>query len=269
MRLADLNNDGYIDIIQGRESTAEKKAWLNNKTGWNLSLNLAPPEYFLDGVGNDKGLRIADLNNDGLPDLIQGIGATLKAWLNNVTGWVDASSTWSPPIAFVDSDSRDQGVQLADINGDGKVDLLQATKEGPDKKSAYLNNGSGWKDASSQWVSPVFFLKFELGPPPLAYDYGARLVDVNGDGLVDILQAHSLDGGDTKSAWLNNGSGWTNGSAWLPPDIFTSSSKGDNGVRFIDVNGDGLTDILEDLSNGSANIRSAWINTGRGWTNVS
>ena len=67
--------------------------------------------------------------------MIQGKGTTLKAWLNNVTGWADVSSTWAPPIAFVDSDSRDQGVQLADFNGDGKVDLLQATKEGPDKKS--------------------------------------------------------------------------------------------------------------------------------------
>ncbi|MBI3035442.1 hypothetical protein HYY71_03895 [Candidatus Woesearchaeota archaeon] len=47
VRLIDLNNDGYIDMIQGRGATSEKKAWLNNKTGWNESNNFAPPEFFV------------------------------------------------------------------------------------------------------------------------------------------------------------------------------------------------------------------------------
>ncbi|KAF0210168.1 MAG: hypothetical protein FD178_3700 [Ignavibacteria bacterium] len=267
VRLADLNNDGYVDIIKGRESTSEKKAWLNNKSGWNLSLALAPPEYFTDGTGQDKGLRIADLNNDGLPDLIQGYSPLpRKAWLNNATGWRE-DSAWAPPMDFVDGSNVDKGVQIADLNGDGLVDLLQATNEGSLKK-AYLNNGSGWKDASNEWVSPAYFIRYEDGPPPKSFDFGARLADVNGDGLIDILQGHT-SGGSTRNAWLNNGSGWTSSSIWVPPDVFTSDSRVDNGMRFVDLNGDGLVDILQDYKNSSSAEREAFINNGNGWSNTS
>lgn len=258
VRLIDLNNDGYIDIIKGRESTAEKKAWINNRTGWNLSLYFAPPEYFVDGSGFDKGLRIADLNNDGFADLIQGYGGVRKAWLNNITGWREDSLTWAPSIDFVAS-NVDEGTQLVDFNGDGKTDLLQAKESGAVKK-AYLNTGSGWKDVSSQWSSPTYFVKTD------GSDYGSRLVDANGDGLIDIVEGYNF-GTLTKNAWLNNGSGWVSSSIWLPPDVFTSSSRIDNGLRLLDLNGDGLTDIFQDYKNGSTTEREAFINNGNGWSN--
>ncbi|MBI2647629.1 VCBS repeat-containing protein, partial [Candidatus Woesearchaeota archaeon] len=265
VRLIDLNNDGYIDMIQGRGATSEKKAWLNNKTGWNESNSFAPPEFFVYNadpqVGLDRGLRIADINNDGLSDLIQGWGGVRKAWLNNVTGWREDSVTWAPSIDFASSSGLDEGVQLVDFDGDGKVDLLQAKESGAVKK-AYLNTGNGWKDVSSLWISPTYFVKSD------GSDYGSRLVDLNGDGLVDIIEGYNF-GTETKNAWLNNGSGWLKSTVWNPPDVFTSSSRTDNGMRFVDLNGDGLTDIFQDYKNGSATEREAFINNGNGWTNSS
>lgn len=67
--------------------------------------------------------------------------------------------------------------------------------------------------------------------------------------------------------WLNNGSGWVKYNSWNSPDVFTSTSKADNGIRFIDLNGDGLTDMLQDYKNSSATEREAFINNGNGWTN--
>jgi hypothetical protein len=101
-----------------------------------------------------------------------------------------------------------------------------------------------------------------------ANDYGARLVDINNDGLVDILVGYNF-GHDIRQAWINNGNGWENASNWVPPDVFTSSSRPDNGIRFLDVNGDGLADILQDYKNGSSSEREAFINTGSGWRNSS
>lgn len=264
VRLIDLNNDGYIDILKGRTSTSEKKAWLNNRTDWNETSVFAPPEYFVDGSGFDNGIRIADLNNDGFADLIQGRGGVQKAWLNNGSGWRDESLTWKPPIDLVSLNTPnwvDNGVQLVDFNGDGKVDLLQAN-ERTVAKSAYLNTGSGWKDVSSQWASPTYFIKSDDA------DQGSRLVDVNGDGLIDIIEGYNF-GSDVKNAWLNNGSGWVSSSAWIPPALFTSSSKADTGIRLIDLNGDGLVDMLQDFKNVSASEREAFINNGNGWTNSS
>ena len=68
-------------------------------------------------------------------------------------------------------------------------------------------------------------------------------------------------------AWLNNGSGWAISSVWIPPDVFTSSSRIDNGLRLLDLNGDGLSDILQDYKNGSTTEREAFINNGNGWSN--
>ena len=262
LRLADLNNDGLIDLIQGREGT-EKKAWLNNKNGWSQTglfiLPSGSDTIFVDSTGTDKGLRIEDINGDGFPDLIQGWGGVKHAWLNNGTGFGADDIFWAPPADFADATGADEGTQFVDFNGDGKVDILQS-KENGDVKKAYFNTGRGWKNASSSWLPPVYFSKNDAG----SSDYGARLADVNGDGLIDILQAHNL-GAQTRNAYLNNGSGWVLNNQFIPPDDFTTSSRLDNGIRLIDLNGNGLIDLLQDYANGSTTSRDAWINNGTGW----
>ncbi len=112
---------------------------------------------------------------------------------------------------------------------------------------------------SSVWVAPGYFVDG-------SGDLGFRVEDVNGDGLPDILKGIDT----TYSAWLNNGSGWVDAaSVWAPPAAFKTASRADNGVRFADVNGDGLTDILWDYDNGTTSDSSAWLNTGRGWASSS
>jgi len=68
-------------------------------------------------------------------------------------------------------------------------------------------------------------------------DTGARLIDLNGDGLPDIVQALQ-NGTQTRKVWLNNGAGWTDYTAsWSAPVDFRNQSYQDNGVRFVDVDG--------------------------------
>ena len=138
LRLADLNNDGLIDLIQGREGT-EKKAWLNNKNGWSQTglfiLPSGSDTIFVDSTGTDKGLRIEDINGDGFPDLIQGWGGIKHAWLNNGTGFGADDIFWAPPADFADATGADEGTQFVDFNGDGKVDILQSKENGDVKKA--------------------------------------------------------------------------------------------------------------------------------------
>ncbi len=257
IRTVDLDNDGFLDIIQSEFAGSVKNVWINDKKGSWVSSNLfSAPEFIVDVTASDNGIRFVDFNNDGLVDMLQGINSTKAAWYNNGIGWTIISQ-WAPPISFI-SAGADQGVQLVDFDGDGKVDILQAHNNGgANIKKAYRNNGVGWEDVSSEWTSPTFFYADK--------DTGARIEDLNGDGLPDIIESSDF-GSVVKNVWINNANGWTSSPNWNPPVAFTTTARPDNGVRFNDVNGDGLTDITVDYLNASTTERGAWINNGVGWT---
>lgn len=244
-QLVDVNNDGFIDILQSRETGSAKSVWINDKNGnfandtlWSI------PEYFVHTDNTDDGVRFADINKDGYVDILKSkSGDANKTYLGNGTAFVN--STLSIPLSFVDSSGIDKGVQIADLNGDGRPDLIKS-KNGEFDNGVYLNTGSEWTLTSS-WNNPAYFID--------TYDIGVRLIDINGDGLPDLLKGGSTE----KKVWLNNGTGFNSYDSWAPPISFVDGSGTDLGVRFSDANGDGLVDILNQST-------SAYLNNGVGWT---
>jgi RHS repeat-associated protein len=249
---ADVNGDGLFDIL--RSTPNSSTTYLNDgNLGWVTSTAYKPPAVFFNDLGNeDQGIRAADVNGDGLTDLVQGRcddpgSSVLNAWINNGNGWT-ASSTWAPPIGFstyncapADTSST-YSAQFAEVNGDGLIDLIRAYPNGGGgfTTSVYLNTGAGWQ-LDNSYVSPSSLRN------------GGIVADLNNDGLADIMWASS----GVRSAWLNTGSGWTTSTAYTPPqDFFGSGGNplGDRGTRIGDINGDGLPDMS-----------GAYLNTGTGW----
>ena len=75
------------------------------------------------------------------------------------------------------------------------------------------------------------------------WDYGTRFVDLNGDGLLDMVQSHYNYGIQNKGAWINTGSGWSYDHDLVPPVLIAGRDAGspsgwDYGTRFVDLNGD-------------------------------
>jgi RHS repeat-associated protein len=89
-----------------------------------------------------------------------------------------------------------------------------------------------------------------------------RLIDVNGDGLIDIVYSRTGGQWPGSGVFLNTGTGWVKGPAQMtPPVAFTEDGLADVGVRPLDVNGDGLLDFIQFLSreDGSSD-RAVWVN---------
>jgi hypothetical protein len=137
-----------------------------------------------------------------------------------------------------------------------------------------LGNGSAWDSTSNFYPERDF-----PATGPLATE--SQLIDINGDGLDDWVE-----GGSTINVYLNNGTGFLpQASQWtIATSGLYASPNGnyyDRGIRFIDMNGDGLPDFVRsyyvtadpqcgDRNYGEvANVHVVYLNTGNGWATTS
>lgn len=213
-----------------------------------LSLGSVTIPGMVDGDYNDIGTAIVDVNGDGFPDIVRGQSSTTApytyqevwVWGAAGTGSYGTVSMTNTPL-LVDSSGNDLGIRFGDFNGDGYEDYIR----GIDGSTyyLYLNNGDG-----TGWASPI-----QPSNQPSTFvdssgnDTGARVMDVNGDGLDDVISRNTATnvvislnkGGGTD--WTNNTFSSTTSNA--PPQI-TGSNGADVGTRVADIDGDGLLDFV-------------------------
>jgi hypothetical protein len=236
--------------------------------------NFTPPHAISADMMNELGVRFVDVNGDGLVDMIYNrymSGLTdAGAYLNTGTGWVSAPN-FAPPHAISADSMNELGVQLLDVDGDGLVDMIYSrsmqscTRFGCTTiydQGAYLNTGSGWVSA------PSFTPPHAISADTLN-EQGVRFVDVNGDGLVDMIYNLYLDSGVTISgAYLNTGTGWVSAPNYTPPHAISANVMRELGVRFVDVNGDGLVDMIYNRYMSGPTDAGAYLNTPNGWVSA-
>ncbi len=278
--LTTINDYGRDDSLATTSLPATTFSYQTPPSGFTETSALHSPIPFVhmdqNAVGTDEGVRLTDINGDGLTDIIQSFhevsnATTSHAYINTGNGYFD-DPTWYLPVAVTWIDNKDRGVRLVDINGDGLTDVLQSFRDSDTNwyRGAYINNGHGFT-YDSTWNPPIYFT-FNFFNSPSYLDEGVQIFDINGDGLHDIVQAYDGLASTTKT-FINTGNGFVEDPAWDSPVPFLDEVSAfwerlDTGARAFDINGDGLTDIIQSYSDydPSTLIRHSYINNGHGFT---
>jgi hypothetical protein len=247
----------------GLDIGIQPNAWINSGSQWQAaSAYYNPPNPITDSLGRDAGMRLIDVNGDGLLDLVQNSAlensGSPGSWINTGSKWASMGG-YTPKNVVTDALGRDTSMRPVDLNGDGLLDMIQQTALSGGFQRAWLNQNSGWQPSTA--LVPKQPMTDDLGR-----DAGSRLLDLNGDGLLDIIQSTGIDSIPNPGAWFNNNAqGWVNApSTLLPPYDITDAKGRDLGMRLVDLNGDGLMDMIQSTGI-SSSYSGAWINTGSSW----
>lgn len=235
VRAADFNGDGIMDVIFIAEADEVHNLFFGDGKGGFVAMNERLPS---GSQGN--GLAVGDVNGDGLPDIVVGNTPEDKPgparnflWLNDRERpghFIDVTATHLPA-----SEDHTQGIALADIDGDGDLDMVVANQSPPNR--LLLNDGQGrFTDASDRLDLPVPLETREV-----------HVFDANGDGHPDIVffnltsNNHGWDKDPQTRLLINDGHGRFKDQTAerLPVHRFSSW-----GGTVIDFNQDGAPDLL-------------------------
>jgi RHS repeat-associated protein len=228
--LSDVNGDSLPDWIR---TSGTNQVFLNKGNGtWATSTMSFPND--LPNFDTDTGVRILDINSDGLVDVVN-TSQTDEIRLNNGTGWPD--SNWTMYEEFIDSNDLDQGYRFVDLNGDGLIDIQRSNQDDDNDvfSTFYAHNGTGFNSAWNE--------NFPVVITDTYVDQGTRMADINSDGLIDVAKC-----GKFYFNKKNINSQWIEQPVSNEFSCFQSSSGKDNGGRFVDLNADGLIDYVRFLN---------------------
>jgi len=287
---ADFNNDGWLDLFVGNETSATQDVFDQNNKG-----KIYGTEFFVnqqDGTFKDmakstglfftkfiKGVVSIDANNDGFMDLYLSImGEKNKLLINQGNlKFVDKASNYKvtePTISFP--------VASFDYNNDGLTDLFVCSYSSSDNTQAYetafelkgnkplaalpklyRNNGDGtFTDATE-----------EAGMNHTIYGMGFNYGDLDNDGFIDLYFGTGDPGFESivPNRMFRN----VNGKYFEEVSFdggFSNIQKG-HGISWADLDNDGDQDIY--LTMGGAHEGDIYQNqllvnpmTGNNWINI-
>lgn len=251
--LIDWNKDGRDEIVIETQDKIDIYQYNSQSNYFGLFSHSLTKEWDFLEKGFAKsiaGNSFADINGDGILDFINvrwedysfRLGNANGSFTQEVTNYLGVYCEFITDYGHGDPHHR---VLFGDVNGDGMSDMILFHTE---NVYVFLANGNGF-NSSMSWTTA--FSSFN----GWSNKHDIQLVDVNGDGMADIAGF-----GDTQLyIYLSTGTSFQGsqyGGAGFPSSLWDPNK---NPRHFIDLNNDGLLDILGFRKDG---LTMGLINTG-------
>ncbi len=252
--LVDINCDALPDLFYTDPYSGEHSVYYNEG-----DCRFGDPVSFVDyptGVTLDQpGVQLMDLDGDSRIDLLQKAGGAYDHFVYYAStvppsGNDESHPAWGReqemPTPHLPFDLSDPNVRSLDLNGDRRIDYMRTT---PDGFIYYYNYPSGWEEdglylfgepqlGDITYADDLLFTDGDGAPNPFV-----KLADMNGDGLPDLVRMTDFLGNLSFSFWPNLGRGAWGSRIEINSDIDLGAIPASD-ARVIDINGDGLADVL-------------------------
>ncbi len=234
IHLADMTGDGLADLVVTEPKLVqfyENRGALDWGSNRLMSVGKSPPPA---PFGDDAlRVRTVDLDFDKRMDILKSDSGAYSAWFNLGDGRYSEETLLDGSYhhgQFVDF--ADRGVDLADVNGDRLSDIVKITAT---SVVYFPSMGRGRFDDAVE----MFLPDRALDDFPDGNLSRAKMTDVNGDGLSDVVVERAQ--GSDLWFWLNLGNG-----TLAPSRVITGipAASPSAAVRWADINGNGTTDLL-------------------------
>jgi hypothetical protein len=242
--IADVNGDGKPDVLVVNEcGTSNLSCGIGSAVNGSVAVLLGNGDgTFQSAVNYNSGgfigysLAVADINGDGKPDVVvvnacgnsTNCQGTVGVLLGNGDGTFEPAQTYSSGGSIAGS------VAIADVNLDGKPDILVTNQcistadciygVSPGTVGVLLGNGDGTFQPALTYSNRAY------GPESLAVG------DMNGDGRPDLLAANYLG---SVSVLLGNGDG-----TFQSATTYETGGSNSFSLALSDVNKDGKLDVV-------------------------
>ena len=177
---------------------------------------------------SDANVDLLDINSDGLPDIIDTNTQPHSFFMNEGADqkgrarWSDEARMGNRVGLFLGADE----VRLADLNGDGRTDLVNL-------HSRTAHYFTSTEEATWESETPILGASFRFNDPTV------ELQDVDHDKRIDVIQS----AGRHVFAWINQGGGvWSGRYSWPHSDAQLQLERPT--TRLADMNGDRLLDLV-------------------------
>lgn len=214
----DLDGDGNLDAVYVLQVSNAVAIRLGNADG-----SFKVQSTKTTGL-TPEGVQVVDVNNDGKKDIVvaeQG-SSSVGIFLGNGDGTFQARVSYSTGAG-----SGVKAIELADLNGDQKLDIVSRSILTPEV-SVMLGNGNGTFLATTN---------YDMGTAqPGNRGTDLALGDINLDGYIDILTADYTEATTSIRLGAGNGS--------FSSRITIALGAGPFTLRLADLNRDGKLDLI-------------------------